>query len=202
LAFADYNCWYKRKYANNLVLNGLASLQQAYFSFFKTKNDQSTTAYPSRAPGSAASTSSISKFDYNKESDVETDAEESNVGTDYNIAFHLKQEIEKFAPLFDVQSKAFKHYKSNSTFWIDFKEKATLLNRLYMVLSNIPAGSSFIERFFSICGIVNKQRASNMTLGLFRARCLLKTNIKLLDALSTSTNIKNTIKAEGNKLQK
>jgi len=65
-----------------------------------------------------------------------------------------------------------------------------MLNQLYTILSNIPASSAYVERFFSICGIVKKQRASTMTDGLFVARCLLKTNIRILDELNISSNKK------------
>ena len=59
-----------------------------------------------------------------------------------------------------------------------------MLNQLYLILNNIPSSSAFIERFFSICGVFNKPRASTMTDGLFRCRCMLKTNIKILEEIT------------------
>ena len=97
------------------------------------------------------------------------------------------KEIYNFAPLFDKRSKFYTKFTSNKKFWLFFKDKAPYLNQLYIVLNNIPSSSAYIERFFSICGVVNKPRASTMTDGLFRCRCLLKTNIKILDELTEKT---------------
>lgn len=52
-------------------------------------------------------------------------------------------------------------------------------------LSNIPASSAFIERFFSICGVICTQRNTNMAPDLLRIRSLLKANFQLLKEISS-----------------
>jgi hypothetical protein len=123
-------------------------------------------------------------FHFNVSDDEEN---ENATGTVYNIKTKIEEEIFKFAPLFDNTSKFFTKFKSNKYFWKFYREKVPMLNQLYLILNNIPSSSAFIERFFSICGVVNKPRASTMTDGLFRCRCMLKTNIKILEEL-TETN--------------
>ena len=49
---------------------------------------------------------------------------------------------------------------------------------------NIPSSSAYIERFYSICGNVCKQRAGNMKAQTIASRSFLKANIKILDKLS------------------
>ena len=59
-----------------------------------------------------------------------------------------------------------------------------LLNELALTLLNIPSSSSFIERFFSVCGIVNRQRAGNMNDSTLINRAFLKANLDILDKIN------------------
>jgi len=174
----------------NLVYDGLDSISNAYLAFHQLTKKSIPSLSAPQTPATALSTSSITRFNYQRESDFENDEETQEAGTEYNIRKKLELEIESFALLFDKQTKFFKKFKSNSSFWLEFREKAPMLNQLYTILSNIPASSAYVERFFSICGIVKKQRASTMTDGLFVARCLLKTNIRILDELNITSNKK------------
>jgi len=54
---------------------------------------------------------------------------------------------------------------------------------LALILLNINSSSAFIERFFSICGFIQDKRRQNITIDLFKMRCLLRANIKILDEL-------------------
>jgi hypothetical protein len=160
-------------------------------TFFKNNSNSnrhlSVSTITSPVPDSARSGGSASCFPFNVSDDEEN---ETATGTAYNIRTKISEEIVQFAPLFDKTSKFFKKFKSNKVFWQSFREKAPMLNQLYLILNNIPSSSAYIERFFSICGVVNKPRASTMTDGLFTCRCMLKTNIKILDELS-ATNSEN-----------
>jgi hypothetical protein len=49
---------------------------------------------------------------------------------------------------------------------------------------NINSSSSFIERYFSICGFVQDKRRMNISIDLFQSRCLLRANIKILNELN------------------
>lgn len=58
------------------------------------------------------------------------------------------------------------------------------LFKLYVRFSSIPASSAFIERFFSICGVVCKQRAGNSSDDLLITRSFLKCNIEILNEMN------------------
>jgi len=49
------------------------------------------------------------------------------------------------------------------------------------ILLNIQSSSAFVERFFSICGIICKKRASNMKNKLIIMRSMMKANFHLLN---------------------
>ena len=63
--------------------------------------------------------------------------------------------------------------KKTSDVWKKYKNKKPILYQLKQVLLNIPATSSFIERFFSISGIVCDIRRLNMTDDLIVMRSLM-----------------------------
>ena len=73
--------------------------------------------------------------------------------------------------------------KTKDEFWLDKKAKFSNLFKLYLRFSSIPASSAFIERFFSICGVVCKQRAGNSLDDLLITRSFLKCNIEILNEL-------------------
>ena len=52
-----------------------------------------------------------------------------------------------------------------------------------LILLNINSSSAFIERFFSICGFIQDKRRQNITIELFKMRCILRANIKILSEI-------------------
>ena len=54
---------------------------------------------------------------------------------------------------------------------------------LLIMLNSINASSAFIERFFSICGIIATQRNQNSNEDLLFDRAMLSANMKLLEKL-------------------
>jgi hypothetical protein len=50
-----------------------------------------------------------------------------------------------------------------------------------MIVLNIGASSGLIERYFSICGIVNDRRRQSMSDDLLISRSLLKANMFTFD---------------------
>ncbi len=53
-----------------------------------------------------------------------------------------------------------------------------------LILLNIPASSSFIERFFSISGIVCDVRRASMNDDLIEMRSMMKANMTVLEQLN------------------
>ena len=55
-----------------------------------------------------------------------------------------------------------------------------ILFKTAMILLNISASSAFIERFFSICGVVCEARRERQSDDMIICRCMLKANIQNL----------------------
>ena len=75
-------------------------------------------------------------------------------------------------------------YKNATEFWCHHSKEMPLIKELSFILLNIPSSSAFIERFFSVCGIVNRQRAGNMSDSTLINRSFLKTNSNLLEIIN------------------
>ena len=73
---------------------------------------------------------------------------------------------------------------STKKFWLKNKSKFPYLKKLAEILLNIPSSSAFIERYYSLCGIVCKQRCGNMTNKQIINRSLLKANIKIINEMN------------------
>lgn len=72
---------------------------------------------------------------------------------------------------------------STVQFWRKHSIKFSHMSKQALLLSTIQSSSAFIERFFSVCGVVWKPRASNMKDDLIIKRSMLKVNTKILDSL-------------------
>ena len=48
----------------------------------------------------------------------------------------------------------------------------------------MPSGTAFIERFFSVCGIVCNKRNASMKADLIITKSMLRANIKLFEELN------------------
>jgi hypothetical protein len=83
-------------------------------------------------------------------------------------------------------------FKKESTSTVQFWRKNSIkfphMSKLALLLLTIQSSSAFIERFFSVCGVVCKPRASNMKDDLIIKRSMLKVNIKILDSLKIEEN--------------
>ena len=58
------------------------------------------------------------------------------------------------------------------------------LYELAIILLNVQLSSAFIERFFSVCGVVCTRRATNMKPDLIVKRSFLKSNMHILAHLN------------------
>ena len=98
---------------------------------------------------------------------------------------NVSKEIDIFRKILcENNSKIIKNCISTSKFWLTNSEKLPHLSKLALILMNINSSSSFIERYFSICGFVQDKRRMNISIDLFQSRCLLRANIKILNELN------------------
>jgi hypothetical protein len=79
--------------------------------------------------------------------------------------------------------------KANFEFWKENQREIPILFELQLILLNIPETSSFIERFFSIAGIVCDIKRLNMTDELIIERSMMKANIEILKELNLTNEI-------------
>jgi len=80
---------------------------------------------------------------------------------------------------------------SNRDFWLKYQSKLPYLTEITLILMNVPVSSAFIERFFSICGIVCKSRSGSMGDDLIINRSLLKANLETLNSLNDNDEEEN-----------
>jgi hypothetical protein len=96
----------------------------------------------------------------------------------------LDEEISVFSSL--LKERKLKETSfSNRQFWMNQIHKLPNLCKLSLILSNIQCSSAFIERYFSICGIICKKRSMAMNDDLIVMRSLLKSNMELLKELNS-----------------
>lgn len=74
--------------------------------------------------------------------------------------------------------------KDISNFFKHHGNKFPYLKKLAYLLLCMNSSSSCIERFFSVCGFVNKKNSTNIRYCLFKAKCLLRANFKYLKELN------------------
>ena len=103
----------------------------------------------------------------------------------FKIEIELDKEIKY---LTDILSKheMLNQIKSNISFWSKHQDDMHRLSKLAILLSNINASSAFIERFFSICGIICNKQSEYISDGMIITRNILKSNIDFLNKLNQS----------------
>ncbi len=113
-----------------------------------------------------------------------------NENIDFTFSAVLEKEKDIFLSL--INSTEFIKPETNKKmttieFWLSqVQTKNPILKNLFecaLILRNIPASSAFVERFFSICGIVHRKRAGNMNDKTLVNRSFLKSNLKIFDSL-------------------
>ena len=111
---------------------------------------------------------------------------ENNAGILSNI--HKNQdilnEINDFAGIISNGLDMFNGISSSYEFWENNFLKFPHLSKVFLILSGINSSSAFIERFFSICGIIGNKKNCNMSQDLFFMRAMLAGNIELLNKCS------------------
>ena len=91
------------------------------------------------------------------------------------MRINMHAEVNKFISLIDQTT-----LESTKLFWIKYKQELPKLFDLTNRLLSIPATSAFIERLFSISGIVSNQKNANLSDDMLIARTMLKVNMKLM----------------------
>ena len=99
------------------------------------------------------------------------------------LKFQLENEVSLFRSLLIKEQMLEENCVSTRRFWLKHKTTLPLLFKLTKKLLNIQASTAFIERFFSICGIICSEKNANMKDETLIMRSVLKANIDTLNEL-------------------
>ena len=183
--------------AKKLWTDGLDAIESIYFNFFPTPaqekenaSDQARKSQESQKKtleSKSRSHSSPKTFDIFKRFLSRNKADNSVAVSTETLERkqrkELQEEVAEYSVL--VSSQTFKESSwSTKEFWLKHKQQFPKLFQLALILSNVPTSTAFIERFFSICGVICKKRMMNMDDDLLIARCLFKANLTLLKELN------------------
>jgi hypothetical protein len=172
---------------------GLDSLKDVYLSMLVPKVNQVNEA--NEVLSTQSSSKSESHLDDDKSSASqasscvysEEELDKKNVNNEFNLApfisnkkVELINEIKEFNLILQAMNLEKKQMFTTKSFWEKYEIKMPNLFELALLLTHIPPSSSFIERFFSVCGIVKDKRQGNMSSNLLEMRSQLKANLSYL----------------------
>jgi hypothetical protein len=154
---------------------------------------QESAAVPTRPPAPRSANSFlIERFSFDS---TQTNTSNRAVTRELHLRqfkSNLKAEIDKFSDkiqAFLAECELNKRNrndvrKSNNDFRLENKAMMPFLFKTAIILLNIPSSSAFIERFFSICGVVCECRRESQSDNMIICRSKLKANIEILKRLS------------------
>lgn len=169
-----------KTFCEKVVVNGLRSLKSVYLKYFFNEEESKDTEENLALSDEENSDNEAIYFD-----DLLRDNDEEKQNKEpekFKIEIELEKEIVKLAEILN-KTEFLKTVKSNKSFWNKYMNEMPRLAKLAIVLLNINVSGAFIERFFSICGIICKKSAGNMRDDLIITRSMLKANIQILEEL-------------------
>jgi hypothetical protein len=171
------NIWYWKKYSEGYAAKAVDALINEASDLL---GKEMPNPNPKKIQQKLADDVDDDLFDQLHRDDDDEDEVEANIGK--SMIFNLRKEKELF---FSLINKPKEEQKAVTTkmFWIENRKTLSSLYKLAQRLLTIPASSAFIERFFSVCGVVCKKRCGNMSDELIIMRSFLKCNIDILNSL-------------------
>ena len=174
LMVSKLNIWYKRSFSKDYVKKALDALMEVILLLkplvTKTRDNENKVI---ETPTSA-SPSLFSQF-----SQLQSESEEESSNLTFSYTNSIIREKESFLRLLDETN--LKSISSTKKFWISQSKVFPILSSVALILNNIPSNSAFVERFFSLCGIICHDKAGNMGDELIIKRSMIAANIKILD---------------------
>ena len=171
--------WIECEFSVGYLEKGLDSLKYIAEKLVYQKYEQQKETI--RVPSSTATTSQTTSqanfysdfFGASKKSkEVETKK--------YRFREQLSKECSNFSRLVEQECNS----ESFHDFWLEKTKELPILSKVAKILHNIPSTSAFLERFFSISGVVCDPRRLNMKEDLVILRSLLKCNASILRELN------------------
>ena len=158
LRVTNLNTWVHKDFMRDFFNKGFESLSKVYLKLVKQPTVEKINKPPTPTPAIIDSDCSsyvdelFEDDEQNKELIKEKEA---------NLRYQIVQlEIDKLRKI--LLENKYQIKESNTQFWRNHERLLPELYKLATILLNIQSSSAFVERFFSICGIICKKRASNM----------------------------------------
>ena len=173
--------WYQRPIAKATVNLGLSSLVNLVVEFNKKKEQNNpnlnSSAKKTSTQNSVAADEAFDQFYQSIELDqVEISQKE------FSIENSVEKEREFF--VYILKNHNFTNKTRYDEFWFGKRKELPHLYNLCLMLYNVPSSSAYVERFFSICGVVNRKRAGNMSDETLINRAFLKSNLAILNEMA------------------
>ena len=189
LKVSGLKLWAGKPWSDNLFIKSMQSLKSVSENLLKKESLVQSNSIPNSTQsnvrnGQATPSDVFQRAFFSEEHDLPVSSLPSEL---FNL--ELIEEIKKFKAFLTANNNEVILTTINSReFWYRNQENFPKLSELAKILLNISSSSAFVERFFSICGIVNKKNCQNITVDLFTTRCFLKANMKILNELTSQNN--------------
>ncbi len=182
--------WINKPIFKEEVSAGLRMIKSVYLQIIKEPvSGQSISIIAPQTPSSALSATSDNFFPLLQRIFNETETENStNTSNPECTAYILERELDaEILNFTEIISESTTSMNNSNSFWKKHSLTMPKLTRLYLVLSNIPAASTHIERYFNITGLINDKRRMRMKDDLLIIRSMLKVNMSLVCELSQTS---------------
>ena len=172
--------WIYKSYAKSYLSKGLEALKDVCIQFLFPVFDQ--VQVEEETASQQSSTNSTDNFAFTRNFFAQSQSDDIYSNKE-SLNFRRNKEIDEEVLFFsDLLSKedTIKKTKSTTEFWLNYRKDLPYLFKLKNILLYIPVSSSFIERFFSISGIVCDIRRASMNNELIVMRSMMKANMPIL----------------------
>ena len=191
LRISSLKYWLMKPYTNNVISKGLLSLKSVALNYMNIidENLQTQSSEVIDEPSPNCSFSSCDLFKEYYDDDVPESGDFQLESREFRFKSKLEDELNDFSIL--LCDKNFLNKKqSTKEFCQSNSRKFPILYKVPIILLNINSSSAFIERFFSIAGVITNKRRSNMKDDLLVTRSILKSNIQILEEMNLKENEK------------
>ena len=163
--------------AEKYIKSGLQNIIKIYYDFCGKSKQGLSNSQEYDAP--IPEMSSFSKTLFGKKSPKNPSGPKTNsILSDVNDEIDIEKELKYFRECLNKTDPS--RLVNTIIFWDKHKEHMPKLHHLTTILSNIPATSASLERYFSITGLICDKRRMRMTAKCIIMRCMIKVNLHLM----------------------
>jgi hypothetical protein len=174
LLTSKLHMWYKRSFGKEYASKAISALVEITL-LLKPLSIQKPNINEEITPVTPGSSSLFTQY-----SNIVSESDGENVSAfQFNYTDKIITEKNEFIKL--LAEKDLTKIKSTRSFWESNKVLFSNISRIAVILFNITSNCAFVERFFSLSGIISNERRGNMSSELLIIRSMLCSNINLLE---------------------